>query len=191
MYPQLCFLQQSANAVQRAGLTPGKGLESAKAAEDKSNFKRQALKYMISGQGKSLTQIDEELANIQGSDDEDLAEIRRNFQNNMKLFGTADQETETARNYESLPNYLLATIRDLNQQLADLRNTEKQLRADKERDVAAAKTRADAAETARDAARKRTGNRARQVQPGPGRRTQDHGDARKSEAGKRGADHRA
>ena len=39
----------------------------------------------------------------------------------MLLYGAPDQETESARNYESLPTFLLARVRDLNQQLTDLR----------------------------------------------------------------------
>jgi hypothetical protein len=55
------------------------------------------------------------------------------------LFGPAEQETATARNYESLPAFLLSRIRDLNQQLTDLRRSENQLtqqKADLEKSTA-------------------------------------------------------
>ncbi len=101
----------------------------------------QTLTYMVSGQGKSWNQIADALANFPGSDADDpaLATMQRNFKNNMMLFGPAEQETETARNYESLPAFLLSRIRDLNQQLTDLRRSENQLtqqKADLEKSTA-------------------------------------------------------
>ena len=60
-----------------------------------------------------------------------MAQIRKNYTDNMALYGAPDQEFESARNYESLPTFLLSRVRDLNQQLTDLRNTERDLTAQK------------------------------------------------------------
>ena len=60
-----------------------------------------------------------------------MAQIRKNFQDNMLAYGAPDQEYESARNYESLPTFLLSRVRDLNQQLTDLRKSESDLTAQK------------------------------------------------------------
>ncbi len=118
-----------------------KQLATVTTDRDNALNRAQTLSYMITGQGKSWNQIADALANIPASDsdDESMTAIRRSFQNNMMLFGPADQETETARNYESLPAFLLSRIRDLNQQLSDLRRSENQLtqqKADLEKSTA-------------------------------------------------------
>ncbi len=118
-----------------------KDLATVTSDRDKALNTAQTLTYMISGQGKSWNQIADALANIPGGDGDDpaLVAMRRNFQNNMMLFGPAEQETTTARNYESLPEFLLSRIRDLNQQLLDLRRSENQLtqqKADLEKSTA-------------------------------------------------------
>ncbi|MGM0490325.1 MAG: hypothetical protein ACQESR_26670, partial [Planctomycetota bacterium] len=121
---------------------------------ERANFKVQTLSYMITGQGKSWDEISEDLADIPGSEDEQLASIRRKYRDNMMLFGPADQEVEQARNYENLPNYLLATVRDLNQQVAELRRTENQLTQEKASLKQAADKQIEEAKEARDQARK-------------------------------------
>ena len=107
----------------------------AQAQKDLStaNFKVQTLTYMIIGGSKTLKQIEDDLANIPGGDTNDpaMAKLQKSFQDNMLLYGAPDQETESARNYESLPTFLLARIRDLNQQLTDLRRTENELNTQK------------------------------------------------------------
>jgi hypothetical protein len=99
-----------------------------------ANFKVQTLTYMINGGSKTLKQIKDDLANIPGggdTNDATMAQLTKNFQDNMLLYGAPDQETESSRNYESLPTFLLARVRDLNQQLTDLRRTENELNAQK------------------------------------------------------------
>ena len=93
---------------------------------DTANFKVQTLTYMIKGGSKTWTQMDEELANFPGGDASDttMAEIRKNFKANMLAYGAEGQESESARNYQSLPTFLLARVRDLNQQLVDLRKSD-------------------------------------------------------------------
>ncbi|MHB9068628.1 MAG: BRCT domain-containing protein [Pirellulaceae bacterium] len=108
---------------------------SAQARDDlaKANFKVQTLTYMINGGNKTWTQMEADLANIPGGEANDptMDSIRKNFQDNMRLYGAPDQEYESARNYESLPAFLLSRIRDLNQQLTDLRRSENDLTAQK------------------------------------------------------------
>jgi hypothetical protein len=106
-------------------------LTTAQADLQRAGFKVQTLTYMINGGGRTWAQIAEDLENIPGAatDDPTLAVIRKNYQDNMMLYGAADAEHESARNYESLPAFLLARIRDLNQQLTDLRRNENQLTA--------------------------------------------------------------
>ncbi len=130
-------------------------METAKSDLSKALFKSQTLNEMLTGQSKSMTQIADQMANIPGSDTDDpeMKKIRRNFANNMMLFGPANEEVESARNYQSLPDFLLSRIRDLNQQLTDLRRTENQLTQEKASIEAAANTRIKKAETDRDAAR--------------------------------------
>ncbi|MFW6169057.1 MAG: hypothetical protein ACODAD_01110 [Planctomycetota bacterium] len=128
-------------------------MQAAQDDYEKANFKVQTLTYMITGQGKSWDEISEDLANIPGSGDEELAAIRRTYRDNMMLFGPAEEELEQARNYENLPNYLLATIRDLNQQVADLRRTENQLTQEKANVKEAADEQIEDAEEARNQAR--------------------------------------
>ncbi len=60
-----------------------------------------------------------------------MDQIKRDFEQNMVLFGAAEEEYDSARNYQSLPNFLMGRIRDLNQQLTDLRRSENQLTAQK------------------------------------------------------------
>jgi hypothetical protein len=95
----------------------------------KANFKVQTLKYMIKDGNKTLKQIADDLANFTGGDvnDTEMAPLLENFQKNMREYGAPDQESEMARNYESLPVFLMARVRDLNQQLVDLRGTENNL----------------------------------------------------------------
>ncbi len=130
-------------------------METSKSDLEKALFKAQTLTYMLTGQGKSWNQVDEELKNLQGTADDGpvMTQIRRNFENNMMLFGPADQEVDTARNYEALPDFLLSRIRDLNQQLADLRRSENQLTQEKANLETAANTRIKKAEADRDTAR--------------------------------------
>lgn len=132
---------------------------TAETAERKANYRAQSLMYMITGTGKSWSEIAEELENIEGASGEDpeLDAVRRKFEDNMKLFGPppADQELDTApaRNYESLPDFLVTVIRDLNQQLYDLRETEKKLTNEKANIEATAKKQVADAEAERDKAR--------------------------------------
>ncbi|MGM0488557.1 MAG: hypothetical protein ACQESR_17600, partial [Planctomycetota bacterium] len=65
-------------------------MQAAQNDYERANFKVQTLSYMITGQGKSWDEISEDLANIPGSDDEELASIRRKYRDNMMLFGPAD-----------------------------------------------------------------------------------------------------
>lgn len=100
-----------------------------------ANFKVQTLTYMVNGGSKTMAQIEADLANITsaggGADDPVTQQIVKNFKDNMLLYGAPDQESEAARNYESLPSFLLARVRDLNQQLADLRRNENALNTQK------------------------------------------------------------
>ncbi len=98
-----------------------------------ANFKVQTLTYMIKDGNKTRKQIADDLANFTGGDvnDPTMAALLKNFQDNMLLYGAPDQESETARNYESLPNFLMARVQDLNKQLADLRRAENELTAQK------------------------------------------------------------
>jgi len=121
-----------------------------------ANFKVQTLTYMISGGSKTLAQIKDDLANIPGGGDTNdaaMAQLTKNFEGNMRLLGADDQETEAARNYESLPTFLMARVHDLNQQLTDLRRTENELTAQKAQIEQTAADRSkkfeDAANTAR------------------------------------------
>lgn len=137
-------------------------MQQAQNDYEKANFNVQTLTYMITGQGKSWEEISEDLANIPGSDSEELAPIRRKYRENMLLFGPADQEVEQARNYENLPSYLVSTIQDLNQQVADLRRTENQLAQQKAQIEESANERIQAAEAARDKAREELANQTEQ-----------------------------
>ncbi len=105
----------------------------AKKDLDNANFKVQSLTYMINGGSKTWTQMKEDLANIPGGDANDatMAQIRKNFEDSMLLYGAPDQESESARNYQSLPTYLMSRVRDLNQQLTDLRRSENDLTTQK------------------------------------------------------------
>ena len=105
----------------------------AKKDLDTANFKVQSLTYMINGGSKTWTQMKEDLANIPGGDANDptMAQIRKNFEDNMLLYGAPDQENESARNYQSLPTFLMSRVRDLNQQLTDLRRSENDLTTQK------------------------------------------------------------
>ena len=95
---------------------------------------------MIEGGAKTWAQAEEELANIPGGGTADptMDQIRKTYQDNMMLYGPADQEHESTRNYQSLPTFLLSRIRDLNQQLTDLRRSENQLTEEKSQLEAAA-----------------------------------------------------
>lgn len=110
-----------------------KSLATAQTDLARAGFKVQTLQYMINGGGRTWTQMAEDLANIPGTADDDptLAQIRKTYQDNMMLYGAADAEHESARNYESLPAYLLARVRDLNQRLLDLQNRERALTIEK------------------------------------------------------------
>jgi phage shock protein A len=101
---------------------------------DSALFKVQTLKYMISGGGKTWTQMADDLANIPGGGgaDPEMEQLRRDFEQNMLLFGAADEEFDSARNYQLLPNFLVSRIRDLNKQLTDLRLSENKLTAQKD-----------------------------------------------------------
>lgn len=147
-------------------------MAQAQADYDQAAFKAQTLTYMITGQGKSWDEIAEDLENIPGSDSEELTQIRQEYKDNMLLFGATDREAELARNYENLPTYLLSTIRDLNQQLADLRETETQLTQEKASMEQAANKRVQEAAEARDKARNDLASRTEQF-------TQDLSEVRK------------
>jgi hypothetical protein len=127
----------------------GKALENA-------NFNVQTLKYMVNGGNKTLTQMADDLEGMKGTegDDATMAQIRKNYTDNMALYGAPDQESESARNYESLPTFLLSRVRDLNQQLADLRNTERDLTAQKAQIETAAAERTKQFEDTANTARK-------------------------------------
>jgi hypothetical protein len=118
-------------------------------------FKAQTLEYMISGGAKTWSEIADALVNIPGGDGDDptMAQIRKNHQDNMMLYGAAEEEHESARNYESLPSFLLARIRDLNQQLTDLRRSENDLTAQKNQLEQAAAERSKKFEDAEQQAR--------------------------------------
>ncbi|MBM4092301.1 MAG: hypothetical protein FJ276_23165 [Planctomycetes bacterium] len=112
-------------------------------AENERNaalFRAQTLTYMLEGGAKTWAQVEEDLANIPGGGaaDPTMDQIRKTYQDNMMLYGPADQEHESTRNYQSLPTFLLSRIRDLNQQLTDLRRSENQLTAEKNQLEAAA-----------------------------------------------------
>ena len=103
--------------------------QSNQAAAAKSEFQNQALKYMIATGAPTKSEIDEFLANIPNAEDEELKAIREAFEQDMALFGTQYSEN---RNYQKLPDYLLTTIRDLNQQLSQRDAEVKKLTAEKE-----------------------------------------------------------
>lgn len=108
-------------------------LTTVQQERDRALFKVQSLVYMISGGGKSWTQMADDLANIPGGGgaDQEMDQLGRDFEQDMLLFGAADEEYDSARNYQTLPNFLVSRIRDLNQQLTDLRRSENQLTAQK------------------------------------------------------------
>jgi hypothetical protein len=108
---------------------------------------------MITGQGKSWSEVADALTNIPGSDDAELTQIRSDFEQNMKLFGGDAEEYEAGRNYENLPTFLLTRIGTLNKQLADLRRSESDLTQQKAALETAANERVKKAEADRDAAR--------------------------------------
>jgi hypothetical protein len=121
-----------------------------------ANFKVQTLTYMINGGSKTMKQMEDDLTNIPGgaANDPAMAQLRKSFQDNMLLYGAPDQESELARNYESLPAFLLARVRDLNQQLTDLRRSENQLTTQKTQLEQTAAERSQKFEEAANQARK-------------------------------------
>ena len=104
-------------------------LATTKQDLQKALFKVQTFQYMISGGAKTIKQINDDFANITGTAKEELDPAIKKFNADMLLFGPEDQEYKAARNYGSLPTFLLSRIRDLNQQLVGLRRTEAQLTA--------------------------------------------------------------
>ena len=101
------FWSKSVSEYNRAE-TAQKNLQTKTQDANKALFKVQTLKYMISGGAKTLKQIKDDFANIPGvADDAELNEMIKKFQENMLLFGPADKEYEAARNYQSLPLFLL------------------------------------------------------------------------------------
>jgi len=116
-------------------------------------FKNQTLKYSIKGGAKTWKQMEEDLVNIPGNSggDPELDQMLKSFRENMMLFGAEEEEYESARNYESLPKFLMGRIRDLNQQLSDLRATEQKLTAEK---AALTKSEADRSKKFEDAQQK-------------------------------------
>ena len=137
-------------------------LESARSQADTfrqdsetAGFKVQALQFMIKGDTRTWDDLQEEMADLPAAatSDTTMQEIRRNFENNMKLFPAQLAGEETALNYQSLPGFLLSRIRDLNLQLTDLRRSESQLTQDKLNIETAANDRVKQAEAERDKAR--------------------------------------
>lgn len=105
-------------------------LATTKQDLQKALFKVQTFTYMVRGGAKTLKQIEDDFANITGTArDEELDQMIKKFEDNMLLFGPADQEYKAERNYQSLPEFLLSRIRDLNKQLVGLRQSEAQLTA--------------------------------------------------------------
>jgi hypothetical protein len=125
-------------------------LDTAKSDLEAAGFRAQLYEEMISGKSTTLEAAQEELANIPGvADDPEVAQIRRNFENNMKLFSAQKAGEEIALNYQSLPGFLLTTIRQLNRQLTTLRASESKLQQDYANLQAETKKKLDDAEAAR------------------------------------------
>lgn len=120
-----------------------------------ANFKVQSLQYMISGGAKTWKQMEEDLAAFGGADTSDAtaAPLRKRFQDDMLLFAAGEVETPEARNYQGLVTFLATQLRDMNQQLIDLRRNENQLTAQKAQLEQAAAERSQKFEDAANAAR--------------------------------------
>lgn len=120
-----------------------------------ANFKVQSLQYMISGGAKTWKQMEEDLAAFDGGDagDATTAALRKRFQDDMLLFAAGEVETPEARNYQGLVTFLASQMRDMNQQLIDLRRNENQLVAQKNQLEAAAAERSQKFEEAANKAR--------------------------------------
>lgn len=110
-----------------------KRMQQAQKDLQTANFKVQSLQYMLSGGAKTWKQMEEDLAAFGGADASDatMAALRKRFQDDMLLFAAGEVETPEARNYQGLVTFLATQLRDMNQQLVDLRRNENQLIAQK------------------------------------------------------------
>jgi Ca2+/Na+ antiporter len=105
--------------------------QTAENERNQSNYQNQMLTYMMDGGAETWTAMAEQLDTYPVGDDPKINAIREEFKQDMLLFGGPDEPFEKARNYQTLPEFLMARVRDLNQQLADLRQSENRLTAEK------------------------------------------------------------
>jgi hypothetical protein len=81
---------------------------------------------MITEGDSTWTKMEADLKDIPS--DPEMDQLRSAFEQDMLLFGAADEQSDAVRNYRSLPNFLVSRIRDLNAELVKLRKNDEDLK---------------------------------------------------------------
>jgi len=102
----------------------------AETAAQQAQLKVQRLKYMISGGNTTYAQLQQDLENLPGGEnDPEMAQISTAYERDMALFG---ENFGQKRNYQALPDFLMSVVTAKNSNLNDEMNRGRALVADKE-----------------------------------------------------------
>jgi hypothetical protein len=144
------FYAQSQTAVKEKDDAVAKQREAI-ATNNRLLYRVLALKYTLGLGGVTPDQIDAAKASAGGAEDPEVAEVMNAYNADMLAFG--DQAAEVgARNYRTLPTFLIAAIQKKNVSVVTANDQTSQTQAAKDQSEKIEKDRAAAAETARDTA---------------------------------------